>query len=289
MSRAPWEADHQLTPEQFVRILERRFPEFSDPDVRSLRHGWDYLTFLVDDDWTFKVPKRAAVVTRMRQEVSLLTALPPMPAAVPRPSFHGVAADDIPYPFFGYPYLDGLPACSPGVDPQPVIGSILAFLDRLHTIDPPFAVEGWPDGTWEQRLGRLRRVRTSMPELGPALAWLSHHEPRSTQRRLLHGDLAPEHILLHPTDHAVVAVLDWADAALGDPARDLAALLHWQPTITATLHRERGGSEEELQRALAHALMDGLLRLEEQLRWAPEQTAEQVHTLLALQRAALSG
>lgn len=283
MSRAPWDADHKVTPEQFSRVLERRFPEFERPDVVALRHGWDYLTFRVDGDWVFKVPKRASVVSRMRQEVSLLTALPAMPAAVPRPAFHGVAADDMPYPFFGYPWLEGIVASSPGVDRRAVIHAATGFLDALHSIVPPFAVEGWPDGTWEQRVGRLHRVRDQVPALRPSLEWLARNEPVGGRKTLLHDDLGPEHLLLHPETRELVAVLDWADASRGDPARDMIGLLLWEPVLTAEVHVERGGDDASLRRARAHALLKGLQTLEDHLRWAPDAVPDWTQTLLALQ------
>ena len=287
MSRAPWDADHEVSTEQFARVLERRFPEFLAPEVERLRPGWDYHTFRVDGDWVFKVPKRASVVPRMRQEVSLLTALPKMPASVPRPAFHGVAADDMPYPFFGYPYLDGLRADAEGVDTRKVIGAALGFLDALHGIVPPFAVEGWPDGTWTQRVERLQRVRARLPELEPGLAWLLENEPAEERRALLHDDLGPEHLLVHPDTHELIAVLDWADASRGDPSRDLLSLLLWQPGLTAEVHRERGGDEGSLRRAQAHALLKGLQVLEENLRWAPAEIEPWATRALALQRAIL--
>lgn len=287
MSRAPWVADHALSEEQFARVLERRFPEFHRPEVRALEHGWDYLTFRVDDDWVFKVPKRSTVVTRMRQEVSLLTALPAMPAAIPRPTFHGVAADDLPYPFFGYPHLDGIPADSPGVEPATVIPAALDFLDALHGIVPPFAVEGWADGTWASRIERLRRVREQLPGFAPSLDWLAEHEPVGRRKTLLHDDLGPNHMLLHPETHQLVAVLDWADASRGDPARDLLSLLLWAPEATAKAFRERGEPGATLRRGQAHALMKGLSILDDHLRWAPESVPRWEAMMTRMQAAVL--
>lgn len=289
MSRAPWEADHIVSEAQFARVLERRFPEFLAPEVVRLPPGWDYHTFRVDQDWVFKVPKRRSVVPRMRQEVSLLTALPKMPASVPRPAFHGVAADDMPTPFFGYPYIDGIHASSPGVDARRVLEQTLAFLDALHAIVPPFAVEGWPDGTWTQQIERLRRVRAKLPVFEPGLAWLREHEPVGERKTLLHDDLGPEHLLVHPETHELLAVLDWADASRGDPARDLLSLLLWKPDLTAELHRERGGDAASLHRAQAYALLKGLQVLEENLRWAPDEVDGWVARAAALQRVILEG
>jgi aminoglycoside phosphotransferase (APT) family kinase protein len=44
---------------------------------------------------------------------------------------------------------------------------------------------------------------------------------------LLHDDLGGEHVLLDPEDGTVAAVIDWADASVGDPALDYAGLVGW--------------------------------------------------------------
>jgi aminoglycoside 2''-phosphotransferase len=41
---------------------------------------------------------------------------------------------------------------------------------------------------------------------------------------LIHGDLAPEHILCNPEAGSITGVIDWGDACLGDPALDFAGL-----------------------------------------------------------------
>jgi fructosamine-3-kinase len=42
---------------------------------------------------------------------------------------------------------------------------------------------------------------------------------------LMHGDLAPEHVLCNTTG-LITGVIDWTDARIGDPAVDLAWLVH---------------------------------------------------------------
>ena len=44
---------------------------------------------------------------------------------------------------------------------------------------------------------------------------------------LVHGDLAPYHILCHPEENRLTAVIDFGVAGLGDPATDLGSLLNY--------------------------------------------------------------
>lgn len=266
MTQPPWHAEHDLSPEAFARALERRFVEFEAPQVDVLPEGWDYFAFQVDEDWVFKVPKRSAVVSRMRQEVSLLTALPQMPASIPRPTFHGVASADLPVPFFGYPMLQGRFATE--VPAAGVLPQLLDFLDALHGIVPPFAVEETRDAPWEQQVAAVEPILADHPELTDSWRWMADNEPvRPAQKVLLHDDLGPNHVLLAPGSSSVVAVLDWADAARGDAARDLVSLLLWEPQATIAAHRARHGDADELRRAFAYTIRVGLELLGAADRW----------------------
>jgi aminoglycoside phosphotransferase (APT) family kinase protein len=50
-----------------------------------------------------------------------------------------------------------------------------------------------------------------------------HRRPRArTQRPFCHNDLGIEHVLVDPTTLKITAIIDWTDAAVADPAYDLA-------------------------------------------------------------------
>lgn len=52
--------------------------------------------------------------------------------------------------------------------------------------------------------------------------WLARWCPRSPGAVVLHGDAAPQNVLVDPASGRVRALLDWGDAAVSDPAVDLA-------------------------------------------------------------------
>lgn len=283
MSRAPWHAEHTLEAEAMARIVERRFPEFVLPTVVALQPGWDYFAFQVDEDWVFKVPKRASVVSRMRQEVSLLTALPTMPASIPRPTFHGVAAADLPVPFFGYPRLEGRFATEVAAA-DVVLPQLLAFFDVLHHIEPPFAVDEPREAPWPRQAAALEPLLELYPDLRPGWTWMRDHPPGAAPRKaLLHADLGPEHVLLDAVEPKLVAIIDWADAIRGDPARELVALLLWEPEATVAAHANHDGSAAELERAIAYALRKGLTMLRDFDRWGSNTKAAHKDILVRLQ------
>jgi len=55
----------------------------------------------------------------------------------------------------------------------------------------------------------------------PALAWIRDHLPVGRPAVVLHGDLLPQNVLVHPISQRL-AVVDWEYARIGDPAYDLA-------------------------------------------------------------------
>jgi aminoglycoside phosphotransferase (APT) family kinase protein len=64
-----------------------------------------------------------------------------------------------------------------------------------------------------------------------ALAWL--RATPSTPAfggplQLIHGDLAPEHVLVDPTTGFLGGIIDWTDTMLGDAARDFVFLVTWR-------------------------------------------------------------
>ena len=88
--------------------------------------------------------------------------------------------------------------------------------------EPSWRTPGHPpalaalDG-WEAILRRDQLE--AYPELDLAAGWLRAHAPTSPRTVLVHGDFKPGNVLL--VDGAIVALLDWELAHLGDPHEDL--------------------------------------------------------------------
>jgi aminoglycoside 2''-phosphotransferase len=135
----------------------------------------------------------------------------------------------------GYRHLDGV-ACDrapDGIWPE----RFGRFLYDLHSVPPEFV------GLRAVRAGTLRdRIWGTWDALAAEVLPLMDHQDRSSAERMLaatredddlwafapcliHGDLGPEHVLVGP-DGDLAGVLDWEEAAIGDPAWDFAWWLH---------------------------------------------------------------
>ncbi len=110
-------------------------------------------------------------------------------------------------------------------------------LVELHSVDPAAAgLAGLSkgEGYVARQIGgwsaRYRAART--PDVGDfeaTMAWLDSQQPADVARVLIHNDFRFDNLVLAPDDPtAVVGVLDWEMATIGDPLMDLASgLAYW--------------------------------------------------------------
>lgn len=83
-------------------------------------------------------------------------------------------------------------------------------------------VEGWS--------ARYRAARTDdVPDNEAIMDWLiSRLPPETGQAAVIHNDFKFDNVILRPSDLAIIGVLDWEMATLGDPLMDLGcSLAYW--------------------------------------------------------------
>ena len=140
-------------------------------------------------------------------------------------------------------YVDGAPAHRAGREGTPPRGAARArlavdvgrFLAALHATPlrdaRALGVQSLDLG--RERYSRLVEAcaaelpaRTRAWLLGELATFLDGGGSQHASRLLIHGDIAGWHLLTRP-DGTLAGVIDWADAAIADPALDLAGVL-WQ-------------------------------------------------------------
>ena len=112
--------------------------------------------------------------------------------------------------------------------------SLVTTLADLHDVDPGsvgLQDLGRPDGYLERQVARWQRqyqrikVR-DLPGLERVGDVLERRIPDSGPAAIVHGDYRLDNVIVNSVeDPAIVAVLDWEMATLGDPLADLASLL----------------------------------------------------------------
>lgn len=188
--------------------------------------GWDSRAFAVDDTWLEREPRRREVAERLLTESRLMPWLAPqLPLPVPVPE---VVRTE---PLMVRHRL--LPGDSRTQLTDGAGAALGRFFRCLHAVDVDAAVAvGVPDARSSHlalcrlldrfRADVLPRVPPPLRDAGAELLGrLSRPAPTTA---LVHGDVGPAHILLR--GGVVSGVIDWTDAHIGDPAMDLAWLMH---------------------------------------------------------------
>lgn len=221
----PWEADTDLSLDAVSRALAAVDARFRDSSIVALLGGWDFHTFLVDDDWIFRFPKRDSVTEALRAEWRVLDAVRPLGLRydVPNHVFRVEPSASFHRPFCGYPLCPGTPLIEAPVVALSDLDEFLDFIDRIGSIQVEAPREDRSITPWiEESLERLADLHGALEPavVEGARGLLTVRPAASDVTVFLHNDLGPEHILVD--EGRVTSVIDWADGAYGDPAADVA-------------------------------------------------------------------
>lgn len=248
-------------------LLRADLPQFAHLDVTLLGEGTDHLALDLGGQYVFRFPKRPDTAAALLGEARLTGWLAPvLPLAIPRYEFVRPPCQDQTHSYAGYAKLPGTPALLREAQHTPfaVVGPPLGlFLRRLHDMaveearalgvpeDDDPGLEEWAQDALSDLALAMERGAVS-PNAGRRWEYVLTNPP-STAPTLpcpIHGDLAAEHVLLDEQGRPT-GVIDWSDAVVGDPARDLAGLLHWGGDELLHLVLETYGGVEDrvLERA----------------------------------------
>ncbi|WP_136519465.1 aminoglycoside phosphotransferase family protein [Cellulomonas telluris] len=196
--------------------------------------------------------RRARAVAREAWLLRALGGVLPLPVPVPAV----VAPQD---GLLAYPLLPGRPALEllGAVDAAAVGAALGAFLSVLHRrpvarFAPRLGTDRTPaaDALQEARALHPRLVGNLPAEhRGPVAAFLAEAPPAAPVHVVAHADLGAEHVLVDPGTGRVTGVVDWTDATVTDPARDLGLLLRdlGPAALEAALLHYGGGDHRALR------------------------------------------
>ncbi|MGW8376777.1 aminoglycoside phosphotransferase family protein [Streptomyces sp. ODS28] len=221
------------------RLLLPVLPGLQEAEVRPVAEGGEHSTWLAGARHVARLALDAGTSRRQRTEVGLRNALAPRVSSVASSAAAGEWHPGLAYTLDTR--LTGASAerrtTSPTGEAQlaSLLLALRAFPAReAEALGVPVAEPRDPAAEWERAAKAAQRLGAD-GELGP-VAESAHPLPArpfpheavyaTTERApgvLLHNDLKGEHLLLDE-DGELTGVLDWTDAALGDPAEDLAGL-----------------------------------------------------------------
>lgn len=209
-----------------------------DPDSALLDIiGWDFRVLHGTDSagrhWIVRAPKRQDMAKRVQSENNLLSLV--------RNSFPADIPDWVVYTdkIVAYPRLPGEPAANEDIrtrvfvwrinqsePPERYIETLAACITSIQGTDiDKAAVTGIPVTAAADLRSRLgTKLSRAIDEIGVheswrvrCRKWIDADELWPTQTALVHGDIHPGHTLVDETG-AIVGLIDWTDAEVGDPA-----------------------------------------------------------------------
>jgi aminoglycoside phosphotransferase (APT) family kinase protein len=215
-----WDPEVEIDEPLVRALLDEQFPELATRPVRFVGKGWDNSVWVVDEEWTFRLPRRQIAIPGVERELAILPRVAPLvPVSVPVPTLVGSANERFPWPFFAYRPLPGAePADAELSDDERVrfAAQLAGFLRALHAPETRDVVD--PGGALPIDFNLRADMSVRVPRARENLAYL-----RESRLLLAHGDLHLRHVLV--AEGALAGVIDWGDVCLADPCIDL--ILVW--------------------------------------------------------------
>lgn len=245
----------------YVGAIATTWPGSFGRDAVRLLDGRDHDVLLIGDEVVFRFPKHQRALDALPREVAALTGLAgasPEVAAVLPDVLLDCSDAVLGKAFVAQRFLGGDPLPRASVDAVgPMAYRFAAELARV--LDALAAVEITPE--LEKTLTRapLRETFERLAaEVGPEgeaafAAVLALDVPPPA---LVHGDFCGRNLRWDADETRLTGVLDWAQAHLGDPAYDVAALADaygWDLAETVAAATARHDDDGVMRRARAYA------------------------------------
>jgi aminoglycoside 2''-phosphotransferase len=231
-------------------FVQERWPELAVESFERIDGGRDCWTYVVNGEWIFQFPRLPGVDERLRTQISVLPELArEVSSPIPVPSY--ASTDPV---CMGYRRIEGDPMSAnvDGVWPE----RLGRFLYDLHLTAPEFVgMRSLPASEIHERF------RDEVEVLGTFVLPLLKTSERARAERtiaaflgddgnarfatgLTHGDIGPEHVLVTSSGD-LAGVIDWGDLEIGDPAADLAWILHAMPPAGDRVLGAYGGPPDD--------------------------------------------
>ncbi len=248
-------------------VLADYLPGHPAVSVQRCDAGLDHIAFRVDDELIVRFRREdPGAVDREAALLAVVADVSPLP--VPEPLIVDPARGVLAYRILpGVPLFE-LPGPSPAVVDgiAEALGGLLATLHALpaEQLSGLVEVDNDPLPQWlAEAAATWPAVAPHVPaEHRPAVErWLAGPPPETAVTTVFsHMDLGIEHVLVDAVTWAVRGIIDWSDAAIGDPAYDLGLILRdLGPRGLEASLRGCGGADAAMRRRAAFHARCGLI------------------------------
>ena len=246
-------------------LMKRHFPGIEIQTVKKLGEGLQNVAYEINGELVMRQSNEAdndARAELVGREVALLTAVADLsPLPVPEPLFVDTEAG-----VMGYRKLPGVPLLEhPADEPERLAPTLGEFLSRIHSASvaemsklvPP---DDEPLTNWRgEAEGHYRQIAEHLTGSARTVIERFLAQPPPANPHILtfcHNDLGSEHILVEQAAGTVTGIIDWADAAIADPAYELALIFRdlGPKALDVTLaHYDGHVDSADLERAVFYA------------------------------------
>lgn len=253
-------------------LIAEQFPCWAHlPVTGILPGGWDNRSFRLGEDMLVRVPSRAIYAARVPVEQHWLPYLAThLPFEIPTPLGMGAPGRCFPLPWSVYRWIEGKTLSCAETDLVAFAAALGAALSRLHRVDPAGGPLPGKDNLWrggplshydEEVVHSLAALRGTMDCNTPHAIWRRALAGASCHAKVwVHGDVAPGNLLLR--DGRLLAIIDWGQFCVGDPACDLAICwTSFDPEARAAFRNALAVDAETWARGAGWALWKALIVL----------------------------
>ena len=215
------------------RLVDTQFPQWRHLPVSPVEFGgWDNRTFHLGDEMTVRLPSAAHYSLQVEKEHRWLPRLAPLlPLPIPVPLAMGVPADDYPWHWSVYSWIEGETAKRERIaDLSQFAADLAGFLVALKRVDPTGGpapgqhnfFRGGPLAVYD---GETRRAITALGNrIDASLVSAVWEAALAANWRgppvWFHGDVSWGNLLVEAG--RLSAVIDFGTSGVGDPSCDLA-------------------------------------------------------------------
>jgi aminoglycoside phosphotransferase (APT) family kinase protein len=256
------------------RLLAAQFPRWAGLAIESVPSaGTDNALYRLGNDMVVRLPRRPRTAETLEKERWWLPRLARLlPLAVPTPLAQGMPAEDYPFSWSVYRWLEGQTANVERItDPSKLATDLAQFLAALQRID---TTGGPPPGEHNFFRGvplalRDAQTRAAIASLDSEIevgaltaAWDTALQAPEWPRPpvWIHGDLDARNLLVE--EGRLSAVIDWGGLGVGDPACD--AMVAWKilsPETRDTFRTVLSVDDTTWARGRGWALSQGVVAL----------------------------
>ena len=256
-------------------LIAEQFPQWAHLPIKPVElSGWDNRTFRLGTDMSIRLPSEECYAQQVQKEQKWLPVLAPrLSLRIPAPVAMGKPSKKYPFSWSIYRWIDGESVYSQDFDQMHLLQlaiQLAEFLNELHTIDsaggplPGFHnfYRGDSPSVYDtETRSAIAQLQGFINTEAVMSVWEKAISSKWSKKPVwIHGDLSVGNILIK--DNKLIAVIDFGQMGVGDPACDLVIAWTFLKNESRKLFRSCVGLDSDTwARARGWALWKALITI----------------------------